>query len=110
MKTPRILFRCLIILAFCATSLAAATNTNLIAITAGRMVDVLAGKVLESQVILIEGDTIKEVGGSGSVLIPDGAKIIDLGNATVLPGLIDCHTHITSQPEDYYADTFRKTP
>lgn len=87
-----------------------AAETNLTAIKAGRLVDVIAAKVLTQQTILIEGDLIKEVGPADAVTIPATAKIIDLSQATVLPGLIDCHTHITSQPEDYYADIFRKTP
>src|SRR5688572_18347012 len=87
-----------------------AAETNLVAIKAGRLIDVVAGKVLEQQTILIEGDRIKQVGASASINIPAAAKTIDLSKATVLPGLIDCHTHITSQPEDYYADIFRRTP
>jgi len=78
-------------------------------IKAGRMIDALTGKVLTNQLILIDHDTIKAVGSN--IAIPAGAKIIDLSNATVLPGLIDCHTHITQQPgENYYDDIFRKTP
>ena len=87
-----------------------AAETNLTVLKAGRLIDVVAGKVLTQQTILIEGDLIKEVGASDSVNVPAAAKVIDLSNATVLPGLIDCHTHITSQPEDYYADIFRKSP
>jgi len=78
-------------------------------IKAGRMIDALTCKVLTNQLILIDHDTIKAVGSN--IAIPAGAKIIDLSNATVLPGLIDCHTHITQQPgENYYDDIFRKTP
>lgn len=87
-----------------------AAETNLIAINVGRLIDVVNGNVLEQQTILIEGELIKEVGPATAINIPANAKLIDLSNATVLPGLIDCHTHITSQPEDYYADIFRKTP
>ena len=81
-------------------------------IKAGRLVDTRAGSVLTNQAILIEGDRIKEVGPVQTVTAhaPAGATIIDLSNATVLPGLIDCHTHVTSQPENYYDDMFRKSP
>jgi len=67
-------------------------------IKAGRLVDVRAGRVLTDQFILIEGDRVKQIGSARSVQIPAGARVIDLSNATVLPGLIDCHTHLTGEP------------
>jgi len=77
-------------------------------IKAGKLVDTENGKVLENQLILIENDTIRAVGSN--LVIPKNANLIDLSKATVLPGLIDCHTHVTAQPGgDYYADIFRKT-
>ena len=85
-------------------------QANVVAIKAGHLLDVEAGTVLERQVILIEGEVIKSVGPEGSFAIPSLAKTVDLAGATVLPGFIDCHTHITSQSEDYYADLFRRTP
>jgi imidazolonepropionase-like amidohydrolase len=65
-------------------------------IRAGRVVDVRAGRLLTDQGILIEGDRIKAVGPYAQVLgdAPQGARAIDLSGATVLPGLIDCHTHL----------------
>ncbi len=79
------------------------------AIKAGKVIDVLSGIVLTNQIILIENSMIIEI-GSG-IVIPKNAEIIDLSNATVLPGLMDCHTHLTFQPGDnYYEDIFRKTP
>ncbi|MBA4138811.1 MAG: Xaa-Pro dipeptidase [Opitutus sp.] len=81
-------------------------------IRAGRVIDPASGQVLTNQVIVIEGDKIKSIGpdDTNAALLPPNTKIVDLRQATVLPGLIDCHTHITSQPENYYTDIFRKSP
>lgn len=70
-------------------------------IRAGRFVDVRSGRVLQDQIIIIEGERIREVGAASdlSSRIPAGANMIDLSRATVLPGLIDCHTHLTGDPE-----------
>jgi imidazolonepropionase-like amidohydrolase len=62
------------------------------------MVDPKSGSVLSNQVILIESGKIKSVGAN--VAIPRDATVIDLSRYTVLPGLIDCHTHVLLQPED----------
>src|SRR6266550_2034339 len=81
-------------------------------VRAGRLIAVRTGAVLTNQAILIEGDRIKEVGPADAVAghAPRDARVIDLRNATVLPGLIDCHTHITSDPGDYYKQLFRMSP
>lgn len=79
----------------------AATRPQRVVIRAGRLVDVRAGRVVGDQAILVEGERIVEVGPAAAVTARAGsnARVIDLSNATVLPGLIDCHTHITSNPD-----------
>ena len=72
-----------------------------VVIRAGRLLDVKTGKTLTNQTILIQGDRIASVGGGTPV--PADATVIDLSNATVLPGLIDAHTHITFTPNFGYS-------
>src|SRR5262245_4239491 len=68
------------------------------AIKCGRLINPVDGSVTQNAVIIVRGDRIEQVGAA--VKIPDGAKVIDLSAYTVLPGLIDCHTHVMLQPED----------
>jgi len=78
----------------------------LVFIKAGRVINVRTGRVDENQGILIEGDRIKSVGPFQQTLalVNPRARIIDLSNATVLPGLADCHTHILLQGDITTAD------
>ena len=71
-----------------------------IAIRAGSLIDGKSATARHDQVILIRGNHIEAVGDAGSTKIPAGATVIDLSQSTVLPGLIDCHTHIFLQGED----------
>ncbi len=86
---------------------APAKPVPIVVIHAGRLVDTVAGTVRQNQDILVEGNLIKAVGPG--LEVPAGATEIDLRAHTVLPGLIDAHTHIVSQPENYYSDLFRKS-
>src|SRR6185503_20262609 len=77
-----------------------------VAIRAGRLIDG-RGPPLTDAVIVIDGERITAVGAQ--LPIPSGARVIDLSRMTVLPGLIDVHTHITSEPKNFYEDTFRRS-
>lgn len=81
-------------------------------VKAARLIDTVSGTVRENFAVAIEGETVKAVGPAAELTKspPADAKIIDLGKATLLPGLIDCHTHVTSQPHNYYEDIFRRSP
>jgi imidazolonepropionase-like amidohydrolase len=85
-----------------------AAEAPLTLIKAGHLIDVSAGKVLDNQMVLLQGEVIKEVGPN--VTAPANAKVVDLSSSWLLPGLIDCHTHLSGQSENYYDDIFRKSP
>jgi len=81
---------------------------KVVAVRAGRLIDGQGGPPVRDAVILIQGDRVTAAGPG--LAIPAGAEVIDLSKKTVLPGLIDCHTHLTTQSGDYYEDLFRRTP
>ena len=89
----------------------AAASAESVVVTADRMVDVLAGRVIEEPVVVITDGRIASVVGRGGArpVIPAGARRIDLPGKTILPGLIDMHVHLSSSP--YYGpyDTLQFT-
>jgi len=90
----------LVVLAVDPIGRAAGAEPGWLAVKAGRVLDVRTGSYLANQIILIEGDRIKEIGKASEVEphVPAQAQVIDLSRYTVLPGLIDCHTHLTFDP------------
>ena len=69
------------------------------AVRAGRLFDSRTGQMLTNQIVLLQGERITDVGPAARVSIPSGAQVIDLSQATVLPGLIDAHTHMFNTPK-----------
>jgi len=83
---------CCVLLAAQAPAEQGSAAAPLIAIRAGKFIDVEAGRTRSDQLILIRGTKIEAVGAN--LKIPEGAQVIDLSNMWVLPGLVDCHTHL----------------
>ena len=96
-------------LSLCVSFLAAAQQPapkppKVIALKAARLFDGTSDTVVTNGVVIIEGNRIKSVGGA----IPAGAEVIDLGDATLLPGFIDAHVHLTEESGDnWYFDFFQ---
>jgi imidazolonepropionase-like amidohydrolase len=105
-----------LLIASCVFSITAQpAEEHFVFIKAGRLIDARGGKVLLNQGILIDGARIKAVGPLVDIAkkVPANVKTIDLSNATVLPGLADCHTHILLQgditAEDYDAQLLKES-
>src|SRR5712691_3731940 len=70
-------------------------------IRAGRLFDGTSDTIRQNVVVVVQDDRIQNVSPEGAASIPSGATVIDLSRATVLPGLIDCHTHMGSRADRY---------
>jgi imidazolonepropionase-like amidohydrolase len=95
----KLLLIAILALSTCVTS--AAQSGPRTYVRAGKLLDVKTGKIATDQVIVIEGDKIVSI-GPASLRRPASDRTIDLPNATVLPGLIDAHTHLTFNPQFGY--------
>jgi len=69
-------------------------STAPVYVRAGELLDVRSGKMLDDQIIVISGGRIDRVAPAAQQQVPPGSHVVDLSHATVLPGLVDCHTHI----------------
>src|SRR5581483_9616876 len=91
---------CFVLVGVSAAQQKPAAAVNVVVIRAGNLIDGKSDVPRRNQVIVIRGDKIETVGDAASANIPAGANVVDLSKQTVLPGLIDSHTHIFLQGED----------
>jgi len=103
----------MLVIAFCCVaSMPAITQaqtpaTSVTIIKAGRLLDGRGAAALAPAMVRVEGEKFTGVGAN--LPVPDGATVIDLGDATLLPGLIDLHTHLTSRMGVHWEDALAKT-
>ena len=86
------------------TQIGMAQTPRRVAVHAGHLLDVKSGKLLADQTLVIEDGRIISSGAAAEVKVPADAVRVDLPNATVLPGLIDAHTHLTFDPNFGYQE------
>ena len=91
------------VLLLCGTLSSAQAPVHRVVVKAGRLLDVKSGQMFRDQAIVIENDKIVSVGAAKDANIT-GAKVVDLSQATVLPGMIDAHTHLTMDPGHFGYD------
>jgi imidazolonepropionase-like amidohydrolase len=101
---------CVSVLALAPVAAAEEVRPRTVAIQAGRLVDVINQRVLTDQTIVIEGDRIVSVSPTAATSLPAGTPTIDLSDKTVLPGLVDTHVHLTTDPTVSYLEGYHITP
>ncbi len=92
----------LTVVVFYLTLLCLAQTPHRIAVHAGHMLDVKSGKTLTDQILVIENGKVVSSGPAAEAKVPSDAMRIELPNATILPGMIDAHTHLTMDPKFGY--------
>jgi imidazolonepropionase-like amidohydrolase len=81
-----------------------------VVLRAARLLDVVAGTMVADAVVVVDGESIVAAGKASEVVTPPGARSIDLGDRTLLPGLIDLHTHLVYDPADLFLDKTGRRP
>lgn len=79
----------------------AATPAPQVYIKAGHLFDATSDNLRSDVILVVEGERITKVAPADEVTIPSGAKVVDLSQDWVLPGLIDCHVHLESRADEY---------
>jgi imidazolonepropionase-like amidohydrolase len=88
------------------TAAAPTTSTPAIVLKAKHLFDSVSGKLMQPGMVVVQGDKIQAVGVD--LKVPDGAKVIDLGDATLLPGFIDAHVHLSEESSsNWYEDSYQ---
>src|SRR5690349_7779789 len=93
--------------AFFAQSAVPPRSSAVVVVRAARLIDGHGGPAVSPAVVVIRDDRIESVGAGA---VPAGARTIDLGSATILPGLIDLHTHLTSTGVHWEDELLKTTP
>jgi imidazolonepropionase-like amidohydrolase len=84
---------------------------KMVYIRAGHLFDATSDQLRENMVIVVADERIQSIGPASAITIPAGAAVVDLSHATVLPGLIDCHTHLGARADRYdEIYNFKDTP
>lgn len=89
-------------------ALVQAQTAPVLVIRAARLIDGTGGTPISPAIVVVRGDRIEAVGGA--VAMPAGARVVDLGSVTILPGLIDLHTHLTSSGVHWEDELVKTTP
>jgi len=95
------------LIALLGMSLATGAGAETLVLKAARLIDGRGGRPLVPAMVRVEDDRIAEVGER--VSIPPGARVLDLGEATLLPGFIDLHTHLTDKDDLHWEEVLLKT-
>jgi len=89
-------------------ALVQAQTAPVLVVRAARLIDGTGGTPISPAIVVVRGDRIEAVGGA--VAMPAGARVVDLGSVTILPGLIDLHTHLTSSGVHWEDELVKTTP